>query len=184
MKTWNPDRYNEAWCFATKAHDGQTYGGATEGERVPYLNHLGSVTMEVMHALHFDAQLDGNFAIQCALLHDTIEDTSVTYAAIAATFGINVANGVLALSKNPALPKAGQMQDSLDRICQQPKEVAVVKLADRISNLKPPPFYWDNQKLAAYQAESKIILEKLGFASAQLTARLQNKIEAYSQYWR
>jgi len=57
-----------------------------------------------------------------------------------------VAIAVSSLSKNENLPREMQMQDSLDRILQLPKEVWAVKLADRITNLQPPPAYWDAEK--------------------------------------
>ena len=38
---WDPEIYLKAWHFATRAHDGQTYGGPEEGMRVAYINHIG-----------------------------------------------------------------------------------------------------------------------------------------------
>ena len=35
------------------------------------------------------------------------------------------------------------MQDSLARIAEQDKEVAIVKLCDRITKLQRPPVKWD-----------------------------------------
>ena len=74
------------------------------------------------------------------------------------------------------------MRDSLARIRQEPREVWMVKLADRISNLMPPPAHWTKQKCAAYQEEARLILETLGEASPLLARRLGEKIEAYTQY--
>ena len=45
-------------------------------------------------------------------------------------YGDSITEGVRALSKNPALPKSEQMGDSLRRISAQPREVAMVKLAE------------------------------------------------------
>lgn len=39
-----------------------------------------------------------------------------------------------------------QMQDSLRRIKSQPREVWMVKMADRITNLQPPPGHWSEEK--------------------------------------
>lgn len=75
---WNQDIYIKAWDFATIAHHGQTYGGPKEGQRIEYINHIGSVAMELIWALSQTTDIDGSLAIQCALLHDTIEDTAVT----------------------------------------------------------------------------------------------------------
>lgn len=180
---WNPDHYNTAWHFATLAHGEQTYKSPTEGQTLPYINHLASVAMEVSLALATSTEsYDADLAIQCALLHDTIEDTEVTQEQVAAKFGAAVANGVMALSKNPALPKPEQMADSLQRICEQPKEIWMVKMADRITNLSKPPFHWDHAKTANYQQEARQIHQALHTANDALATRLQARIDAYSRY--
>lgn len=181
---WDPDIYTKAWQFATRAHGTQTYGGPKEGEHLPYINHIGSVTMEVALALAASSQpYDADLAIQCALLHDVLEDTDHAYAEVESMFGISVANGVAALTKDKTLPtKPEQMRDSLARIQQQPHEVWMVKMADRITNLQPPPHYWDDEKKRAYQAEAQMIYDALHGANDHLAERLRHKISAYDSY--
>ena len=144
MTIWNPEKYLQAWNFAAIAHDGQCVPGST----VAYIHHLGSVAMEVMTAIALNATISNpDLSVQCALLHDTIEDTDVTFADVEKEFGLAVAQGVQALSKDLTLPtKEAQMQDSLARIKQQPKEIWMVKLGDRITNLQRPPKYWKPEK--------------------------------------
>lgn len=182
--TWCPELYKKAWNFATRAHAGQTYGGALDGERVPYINHIASVAMEVtLAAVQTQQDFDVDLAVQCALLHDVIEDTEVKYDAVRAAFGEDVANGVLALSKDKSLPgKPEQMADSLRRIRLQPKEVWMVKLADRITNLYHPPFYWDNAKIMKYQKEAQEISAALSTANTFLANRLAGKIDEYPKF--
>jgi (p)ppGpp synthase/HD superfamily hydrolase len=108
-----------------------------------------------------------------------IEDTRVGYDEIAVAFGPAVADGVLALTKDDALPHAEQMADSLRRIRLQPPEVWMVKLADRISNLQPPPAYWSAEKTAIYRDEAEQIYAALAEASPSLAARLRTKITGY-----
>jgi len=177
---WNPDKYQAAILFAAQAHLGQTFAG----QELPYLVHLAQVTMEVMRALCQESEgLDADLAVQCALLHDTLEDTDTTYAELASHFGEAVAQGVQALGKNPDLPKTERMADSLQRILKlQRREVAMVKLADRITNLQQPPAHWSREKKRAYQAEALVILSELGAAHAWLAQRLADKIEAYTTY--
>ncbi len=175
---WNQDHYIEALNFASDAHRGQLVPGSQR----PYDIHLAKVAMEVIAALAHTPTADGDFAVQCALLHDSLEDTAMTYAELSAAFGSAVANGVQALTKDATLPKDQKMADSLARILQQPKEVALVKLADRITNMAQPPNHWPNEKRIAYRQEAKVILQQLGHANDYLAARLAAKIDAYSAW--
>jgi len=182
MKPWSQETYIKAWDFASRVHNGQTYATSQAGESIAYINHIGAVAMEVMWAITQTPTCDGDLAVQCALLHDVIEDTSYTQSDLAALFGQAVAQGVAALSKNPELPKAEQMADSLQRIRQQPQEIWMVKMADRINNLDDPPFYWENAKKLAYREEARLIYQQLHRANDHLAERLQSKIAAYDQY--
>jgi len=174
---WDQDRYTAASRFAATAHVGQT----VPGSELPYLLHITLVAMEVSAALRAEPGHDEDLAMSCALLHDTIEDTQVRFEQLEAHFGRPIAEGVLALSKAEALPKDQQMPDSLRRIRAQPREVWLVKLADRIVNMQPPPKHWDGTKIAQYKAEARTILAALGEASPLLAARLAQKIEAYGE---
>ncbi|MFL7791802.1 MAG: HD domain-containing protein [Anaerolineae bacterium] len=183
MSTWSPDAFAKAWHFASLYHAGQTYAGPEEGQSFDYLTHVGSVAVELIWALQTTPDADGNLAIQCAVLHDVIEDTNATYDLVTENFGKDVASGVMALSKDPTLPtKTEQMADSLRRIRQQPKEIWMVKMADRISNLDPPPYYWDEVKIEAYSQEAITIYDALHTANAPLANRLQEKIERYRHF--
>lgn len=165
----------KAWCYAAQVHARQPFPGSD----MPYLVHLGMVAMEVL-AAHAQEPIDGiDTAMQCAILHDAMEDQAVAHAALVAEFGLAVADGVAALSKSPELSKAEAMADSLARIRQQPRAVWCVKLADRISNLQAPPHYWPPEKISAYRQEAGVILDALGEAHGYLAQRLVAKIAAY-----
>jgi (p)ppGpp synthase/HD superfamily hydrolase len=174
-QNWLQETYITAYKFAAQAHQGQKIPGS----EIPYIMHISFVSMEVIAALNADKQYDGNLAIQCAILHDTIEDTNITYEQIKTEFGDEVANGVLALTKDNSLAKHLQMADSLQRIKQQPKEIWIVKLADRISNLQAPPHYWNPEKINKYREEGIQIYQTLKDASDFLASRLAKKIEDY-----
>lgn len=180
---WSQELFVKAWEYASIAHHGQTYSTPIASLRLDYLTHIGAVAMELMHGLALDQQgLDFDYALQCALLHDVLEDTPRTYPELAAEFGLKIADGVAALSKNPDLPRVEQMLDSLQRIQQQPKEVWAVKVADRINNLSAPPAHWTLERKLAYQAEAQVIYDHLHSAHLLLAARLQRKIADYAQY--
>jgi len=173
----DPERYVAALRFAAERHHAQR----VPDSEFPYLVHVVSVAAETIAALP-DAGVDGNLAVACALLHDTIEDTQTTYAEVAAQFGTAVADGVQALSKDAALPKADRMADSLRRIRLQPHAVWMVKLADRITNLADPPRYWTPEKRRAYRDEAIEIADALGAASPTLDARIRARIAAYQAF--
>lgn len=175
-KLWSRELYLKALRFAAEAHGDQKIPGTD----LPYVIHLSNVCMEVMYAASLNETENPDLAIQCALLHDTIEDAGVTYDEINKLFGNDVAEGVLALTKNKTLEKGLRMADSIERIKLQSREVWMVKLADRITNLQPPPKHWGKEKISVYRLEAEYILENLGDADAVLKERLKKKIENYS----
>jgi (p)ppGpp synthase/HD superfamily hydrolase len=173
--TFSRDLYMRAWHFAAARHIGQTVTSSD----LPYVTHVGAVAMEVLATLALEDFADPDLAVACALLHDTVEDTETTADDIEREFGAAVAAGVVALSKNDALPKEERMADSLRRILGQPREVWLVKLADRTVNMEPAPASWPAEKRRTYQAQASEILEALGSASPSLAARLRAKIARY-----
>ncbi|MBD2596154.1 bifunctional (p)ppGpp synthetase/guanosine-3',5'-bis(diphosphate) 3'-pyrophosphohydrolase [Nostoc spongiaeforme FACHB-130] len=177
-KNWSQESYIKAYKFAAIAHHNQTIPGS----EMPYIMHLSFVSMELIAALNVEKVANPDLAIQCAVLHDTIEDTGITFEQIKVEFGEAVAKGVLALTKDNSLAKHLQMADSLRRIKQQPPEVWMVKLADRISNLQAPPHYWSQEKIIKYREEAIEIYEALKDASPFLATRLASKIEDYKAY--
>lgn len=171
------DAWHAAWRFAAEAHQGQRFPGT----ELPYIVHVASVAGEALTALALEPAEVRSLAVQCALLHDVLEDTSVTAEALGQRFGADVLAGVRALSKDPSLPKEQRMADSLARIRSQPRAVWCVKLADRVCNLDAPPHYWTREKIEAYRAEAEEILAALGEASEALSARLRRRIDAYAR---
>ncbi|MEM7776272.1 MAG: HD domain-containing protein [Pseudomonadota bacterium] len=167
--------WRSAWRFAAVCHAAQRVPGSPAN----YLGHIGDVVLELVSG-HLALPIgDLDLAVQCAILHDTVEDQDVTAAELEKMFGAAVANGVLALSKSAALPKTEAMQDSLQRIQQQPHAVWCVKLADRISNLQSAPPHWSDRKCATYRLEAQTIRDALGDAHHVLAARLDAAILAY-----
>ncbi|WP_321308633.1 HD domain-containing protein [Marinifilum fragile] len=171
--------YQRALKFAGEKHKDQKVPGTNSN----YLLHLSNVAMEILMAHATEQNFDVDFAIQLAILHDTIEDTDTEFGELKETFGDRVAQGVLALTKNVNLPsKKEQMLDSLSRINQLEKEVGMVKLADRITNLQEPPHYWTNEKIEKYRKEAELISETLVNKNDYLNKRLESKIEEHKQY--
>lgn len=172
--------YQKAIKFAALKHEEQNQ--LVPGTNLPYVVHLSNVAMEILIAAQNSTDINVDFAVQVALLHDTLEDTATTLEELTETFGVSVAEGVLALTKNGDLPKSERMEDSLNRIRKQQKEIWAVKLADRITNLQIPPQHWDTAKKIAYQKEALLILEELKGGNAFLENRLRLKIAEYEKY--
>jgi (p)ppGpp synthase/HD superfamily hydrolase len=176
--TWSQDAYIHAYKFAAKAHRWQLYPGTS----IPYIMHLSFVAMEIMTTCVAGEVFDADLAVQCALLHDVLEDTRVRYDQLRDQFGQPVADGVLALTVNKTLPKPERMPECLARIQQQPREIWMVKLADRITNLQPPPPHWRKPRIREYHSEALVILQALQDASSFLARRLSAKIQEYAAF--
>lgn len=171
--------YQSAMKFAGEKHSAQK----VPGTKANYLLHIANVSMEVIIAHKEDPVFDLELALPMAILHDTIEDTDTTFEEIKSQFGPVVANGVLALTKSDVFEtKQEKMADSLNRISSGPKEIGIVKLADRITNLQEPPASWSVEKRKAYQQEAREILNRLGLANQFLKERLTSRIDNYSRF--
>ncbi len=127
---WSPDLYRKAINFAASAHVGQT----VPGKPYSYLAHVATVAMEIIVSISKINYVDADLTIQCAILHDVLEDTDVTPEELENEFGLSVRKGVSALTKNSKLAKRNRMLDSIERILIEPPEIGMVKMADRITN--------------------------------------------------
>lgn len=172
------EELKQVYLFAKQKHQGQL---RVDGNGyVPYINHCKSVCEIVTNNVD-DNEVNLPLAQKIALLHDTVEDTGVTFEELEKLFGTEVATGVLALTKNENLPKHQKMQDSLERILRQPKEVAIVKMADRIDNLAKPNPKWSYEKSLNYTKEAMQIYDALNKKHPKIANVLYNQIQKYKQ---
>jgi (p)ppGpp synthase/HD superfamily hydrolase len=166
------NRINHAIQFATMAHGNQVRKG---NEFVPYIFHPIDVANEIIY--HSGLPRDQmEQAIVDAILHDVIEDTAATYEDLLHQFGQVTADDVQATSKNTNLPKEERFEDMLQRAQAAGIRVQCVKLADRLSNLKVFPDFWDRDKIGQYLEEAVIIAETLGGSSVDLKAKLLTQV--------
>jgi guanosine-3',5'-bis(diphosphate) 3'-pyrophosphohydrolase len=168
--------FSAAWNLAALYHQHQAYGAL----QLPYLTHIGDVMLQTICLVYDEG--DTRLAIHCAILHDLLEDSSASYGLILELFGEAVANGVLALTKDGKLKtKSAQLNDSIDRILMQPVEVAIVKMADRICNLRQsPPGAWSQKKIDSYINQSLILHRRLAVQDQRAGDCLFEAIEAYT----
>jgi guanosine-3',5'-bis(diphosphate) 3'-pyrophosphohydrolase len=124
-------KLGEAYRFSEAAHAGQT---RQSGE--PYISHPLAVT-EILAAWRLDSQ-----ALTAALLHDVMEDTSVTKDEISDTFGKPVAELVDGLSKLDKIEfqsaEDAQAENFRKMLLAMARDVRVIliKLADRLHNMR------------------------------------------------
>lgn len=126
---------NKAIDFALKYHSNQL---RESGE--PYYYHLFEVAEIVIHM-----GMDSSTVIT-ALLHDTLEDTDLTFEEIEKNFGLEIANLVFGVTK---LSKIQFMSDNVRQAedfrkffvaVSEDIRVLVVKLADRLHNMRTIDF--------------------------------------------
>ncbi len=170
--------YQKAFLYATKAHKEQKICG------YPYITHLVLTASEIMEASFYEefTKREIDEAIVTALLHDTIEDTDITYQDIYLEFNKVIADGVLALTKNEKVVKSYQLIDSLERVLLQPKHIQMVKLADRIANLTiKSESDWSRERRLNYAKDAEIIFDYLSSSSEFLSKKLKRKIVEYKK---
>lgn len=172
---WDNDLFYKAVNFASLAHLGQTM----KHVKIPYMAHFMSVTALACKYATMCKDINWNLLICTSVLHDTLEDTSTTYEQLLAEFGEDIASGVLALTKNKHLPKDEQIADSVNRIMQKPKELAIIKMADRMFNVRDIVPGWDEERCKAYKKDGQLICDKLGHVCPELKHDLQAAINKY-----
>lgn len=117
----------KAIIFAAKAHKNQTRKGTT----IPYITHPYAVGMYLQKAKCSEE------VIAAGILHDTIEDTETTYKDLLDTFGVQVANLVVAASENDkSLPWEVRKQQTIEMLKNATLEEIQVIVADKLHNLK------------------------------------------------
>ncbi len=120
-----------AYRLSAKAHAGQI---RKSGE--PYISHPVTVAC-ILAELHLDPQ-----ALMAALLHDVMEDTSVTKQQIAEQFGKTVAELVDGVSKLDKIEFQTATQAQAENFrkmllaMSQDVRVILIKLADRLHNMR------------------------------------------------
>ena len=140
-KFLNPETLTKAYNFALKAHEKQK-----RDEGSPYIIHPVAVA-NILTELKLDSA-----TIATGLLHDTIEDTHATYDTIKEQFGNEVADlvdGVTKISEfeNQAISNS-KAENFRKLILATSKDIRVllVKLADRLHNMRTIKFVLDSEK--------------------------------------
>lgn len=126
----------KAWVTADFAHRNQSYG------RLPYIVHLQNA-FDV--AIRFGIKDED--VLSAVILHDTVEDTSVTLDDLKGDFGERVAEIVDVVTEPSGLSRKERHAYSHPRIRDR-EEARLVKLCDRISHVE-----FGGEKVKMYRKE-------------------------------
>ena len=169
----NSATLNKAYNFALEAHQNQK-----REEGVPYIIHPVAVA-KILTDLKLDSA-----TIATGLLHDTIEDTKVTYENVKKEFGEEVANLVEGVTKISELEtkasSASKAENFRKLILATSKDIRVllVKLADRLHNMRTIQFVKDKNKTIRKAKETMEIYAPL--ADRMGMNRIRDELEDLS----
>lgn len=141
----------------------------------PYIVHPFAVAGLVSSVTNNDEM------ILAAYLHDTVEDTDITFELIQGIFGKEVRDLVFWLT-DASKPEDGNRAErkKIDRlhIAAAPAAAKTIKLADLIDNTKSITAY-DPVFAKVYMAEKKLLLEVLKDGDSELYGIAENLVRKY-----
>ncbi|XP_067136274.1 guanosine-3',5'-bis(diphosphate) 3'-pyrophosphohydrolase MESH1 [Centruroides vittatus] len=130
-------------------------------EVTPYINH----PIDVAYILTEEAGITDSDVIQAALLHDTVEDTDTTFKELEEVFGPKITSIVVEVTDDKTLPKAVRKQAQIDTAAGLSHEAKLVKLADKLSNLRDleraTPIGWNEKRVQEYFIWASKVVEGL-----------------------
>ena len=135
----------KALTFAAHKHKDQR---RRDVDASPYINH----PISLADILCNEAQITDIETICGALLHDTVEDTETTAEELEDEFGKAIRDIVMDVTDDKTLTKAARKQAQIDHAAHISDKSKLVKLADKISNLRdvlnnaPPDWTLDRRQ--------------------------------------
>ena len=159
-------RVRAAFECADRAHSGQKRRDGS-----PYVSHC--IAAAIITA---EMGLDED-SIIAALLHDTIEDTSLTHEDIARSFGTSVADIVEGVTKLTRVQYTSveeqQMENMRKMLLAMAKDIRVIliKMADRLHNMRT----------MAYQSEEKQRIKSL--ETMEIYAPIAHRLGLQKEKW-
>ena len=130
-------------------------------EASPYINHPISLASILCNEAHIT-----DVEVICgALLHDTVEDTDTTFDELNAEFGPVIKAIVAEVTDDPRLSGGERKQQQIDHAAHASDKAKLVKLADKISNLRDvannPPRGWSLQRRQEYFDWAKKVIDQM-----------------------
>jgi GTP diphosphokinase / guanosine-3',5'-bis(diphosphate) 3'-diphosphatase len=148
----------KALAFAAHKHRDQR---RKDAEASPYINH----PIALADVLVNEGGVSDVEVLCAALLHDTVEDTATTPEELGGAFGSRVARIVAEVTDDNTLAKAERKRLQVERAGGLSPEAKLVKLADKICNLRDvaerPPASWDLARRREYFDWAKRVVDGL-----------------------
>jgi (p)ppGpp synthase/HD superfamily hydrolase len=113
-----------AYAFAEAAHRGQR---RKDGRA--FIAHPVGVA-RLLASRGYDEEV-----LAAGLLHDVVEDTSVTLTDVRERFGARVAELVASVTENPRLPNGERKRAYRDRLRRSPRAARAICAADKVCNI-------------------------------------------------
>lgn len=150
--------------FATHAHTGQK----RKGKETSYISHPLSVGLLLASS---GAQEE---VIIAGILHDTIEDTDVTYEDLVKEFGKDIADTVNDVTEqDKSLPWEERKQAALDHVKDMKPEAVLVKTADVLHNM--------SDQLADFKIEGESMFIKFNAGKEKQLERYEKLVTAIKE---
>ena len=126
------NKIEKAVIFATRAHAGK----CRKGKDKPYIQHPIE-SMAIVKQF-----MDDEDVLAAAVLHDTVEDTSVTLVCLEKEFGPRVAELVASVSEDKKKDRPAEStwkernQETIDGLKNASRDTKLLCLGDKLSNLR------------------------------------------------
>jgi len=137
----------KAVAFAAEKHRHQR---RKDADASPYINH----PIALANVLANEGGVTDIVVLCAAVLHDTIEDTDTTPEELRLTFGPEITAIVQEVTDDKSLEKHVRKQLQIEHAPHLSKEAKLVKLADKICNLRDikisPPADWTADRKREY----------------------------------
>jgi guanosine-3',5'-bis(diphosphate) 3'-pyrophosphohydrolase len=168
-------RLLKALAFAAHKHRDQR---RKDVEASPYINH----PITLADILCNEAHVIDSEVICAALLHDTVEDTDTTPEELEREFGAAIRDIVMDVTDDKSLAKAERKQRQVEHAAHISDKAKLVKLADKISNLRDmaacPPSGWPLERRREYYDWARAVIDRLRGVHPSLEAIFD---EAYAR---
>jgi guanosine-3',5'-bis(diphosphate) 3'-pyrophosphohydrolase len=165
-------RYWDALTFVFSRHDEQKRKSAN----IPYVIHPIRVAL-ILRSVGYSEFKHENLMI-AALCHDLIEDTETTFEELSEQFGKQVALFVDELTR----PDNTNKDEWINTFETKSMEAKVIKMADRIDNLKDmPSSKWTRETQIKYAQQGDQILKHCRHANLKIAGILKRTIQEVLQ---